>query len=90
MVQSAMGIKQGSNIQGSTGFAVGITDSTDENVKAACYHGQGVSVGVAAGRQLFIGDKKQVLPAVFNLASFNLTLNALSNAATPTETPWPW
>lgn len=75
----SMGLLNNKEDSGSIGFTVGIKDSTDEeSIKAACYYGEGVSVGISLDGIIFIGDKKAPLPHDFNFDGFTMKLTVLS------------
>ncbi|KKM97873.1 hypothetical protein LCGC14_1163670 [marine sediment metagenome] len=64
---------------GSVGFTVGIKDETDpESIKAACYYGQGVSVGISTQGTMFIAEKEVQLPPAFDYQKFELQLEVSS------------
>jgi phosphodiesterase/alkaline phosphatase D-like protein len=58
--------------EGIAGFILGINDSLDNDVKAACYYGKGLSVAVSTTGYLLIGDQKVNLPAGFKYDSIEL------------------
>ncbi|HXI00396.1 MAG TPA: alkaline phosphatase D family protein [Sphingobacteriaceae bacterium] len=74
-ISSDMGIKSSRlKNDGSAGFRIGIKDALDNDVKAACYYGKGISTGVSAKGYLFIGDKKLNFPLGFDLSAIKLKL----------------
>jgi len=62
------------NKTGSAGFCIGVKDELDPDVKAACYFGQGLNVGINTQGILFIADQTKALPANFNFSDFNLSV----------------
>lgn len=58
--------------EGTMGFSLGVNDSEDPGVKAACYFGTGVNLGVRTEGILFIEDKTSALPADFSWEKFYL------------------
>lgn len=85
-MQSAMGINNDFPAKGSTGFCVGIVDTTDESYKSGCYYGDGVQVGITTEGELFIGDKKQAALAGFSLAAFTLSVTCITTGDESTIT----
>ncbi len=78
-ISTQMGLLASKNKKGSAGFTVGIKDVTDpDSAKAACYYGQGLSIGVSLEGVLFLGDQKIPLPEGFNFESFSLTAHSKS------------
>jgi alkaline phosphatase D len=61
---------------GSAGFAIGVTDELDPDVKAACYYGKGLHAGISTGGKLFIGTQTVSLPQDFDYSAFTLRLEA--------------
>ncbi len=57
---------------GSVGFSLGVKDSIDADVKAACYYGKGLDIGVSTTDGIFIGNKKTELPVGFSFSEFEL------------------
>ena len=77
-----LGLLEDKGNKGAVGFAVGIKDNTDpESVKAACYFGKGVSVGVNLNGEIYIDDKKAELPNGFGFQKFSLKLEGRNNGS---------
>lgn len=62
------------NVPGSAGFLVGIKDTEDPDVRAACYFGKGIPAGVSIKGYAFLADKRVELPEQFDFDEFNITL----------------
>ncbi|WP_434035924.1 alkaline phosphatase D family protein [Formosa sp. 4Alg 33] len=74
-----MGLLNKNENIGSAGFSVGIKDDTDpESIKAACYFGKGISMGVSLDGKLFVAEKTVQLPAGFDYQKFVLHLEVSS------------
>ena len=77
-----LGLLEDKGNKGAVGFAVGIKDNTDpESVKAACYFGKGVSVGVNLNGEIYIDDKKAKIPNGFGFQKFSLKLEGRNNGS---------
>ncbi|CAM3362789.1 alkaline phosphatase D family protein [Zobellia roscoffensis] len=75
VLKSNLGLLQDKGKKGGVGFSVGIKDFTDpKSVKAACYFGKGISVGVNLDREIYIDKKKETLPKEFDFKNFTLQL----------------
>lgn len=75
-----LGLLENKNNKGAVGFAVGIKDYTDpESVKAACYFGKGVSVGIGLNSEIYIGNKKATMSNGFSFQKFSLKLEGRNN-----------
>ncbi|MBN1482594.1 alkaline phosphatase D family protein [candidate division KSB1 bacterium] len=61
------------------GLRLGIWDEEDQDVRALCYHGHGLDVGVSSERQLVLGPAKMDLPANFDVTDFTLKVTASSS-----------
>lgn len=68
-------------VAGTCGFAIGITDTTDNDIRSLCYYGKGLNAGVSAKGFLFIGEKQSPLPKDFSFDSFNLMVEGMSNSS---------
>ncbi len=64
---------------GSAGFRVAIVDQYDEDIKAACYFGEGINAGISTDGYIFIGDKKVTLPNAVSFDKLNLKINIVSS-----------
>ncbi len=60
--------------KGYAGFAFGLKDDTDNDVRSVCYFGKGTIAGIQADGQIFIGDKSVTLPESFEYADLTLDL----------------
>lgn len=79
-IKSKLGLLGNNATKGSIGFTVGIQDSTDsQSVKAACYFGEGLAVGISLEGKLFAGDKEVILPDGFDFSEFELQLDTTPN-----------
>ncbi len=58
--------------EGTVGFSLGVNDKEDPDVRAACYFGRGLNLGLRTGGVLFIEDQTAGLPANFNWERFHL------------------
>jgi hypothetical protein len=61
---------------GSVGFAVGVKAKEDDDIRTACYFGNGMQAGVSTEGFAFVGQKQLPLPEGFNWEKFSLVLNA--------------
>jgi hypothetical protein len=61
------------------GFAFGLKDDTDNDVRSVCYFGKGTIAGIQADGQIFIGDKSANLPESFDDADLTLDLTVTRN-----------
>ncbi|WKX75655.1 alkaline phosphatase D family protein [Zobellia laminariae] len=74
------GLLEDKGKKGGVGFSVGIKDNTDPNsVKAACYFGKGVSVGVNLKGEIYIDKKREALPYGFDFGNVSLQLKGHNN-----------
>ncbi|SHJ69861.1 PhoD-like phosphatase [Pseudozobellia thermophila] len=70
-----LGLLENKGHTGGVGFALGIRDHTDPtSVKAACYFGKGISIGVNLEGDLYIDDRKETLPIGFDFDNFYLQM----------------
>ncbi|WP_289064065.1 alkaline phosphatase D family protein [uncultured Zobellia sp.] len=77
MLSGNLGLLQNKGGKGGVGFSVGIKDYTDPNsVKAACYFGKGISVGINLEGEIYIDKQKEKLPEGFGFQNFSLQLKA--------------
>ncbi len=60
--------------KGYAGFAFGLKDDTDNDVRSVCYFGKGTIAGIRADGQIFIGNKSVNLPESFEYADLTLDL----------------
>lgn len=58
--------------EGTIGFSLGVNDREDPDVKAACYFGTGVNLGIRTEGVLFIEDQTAALPADFSWKKFHI------------------
>ena len=82
IVSATMGLMQETSEtgrDGSAGFSIGIKDSLDPDVKAACYFGKGINAGVSTKGSLFMADKSEALPRDFDFSEFTLTVSGTSS-----------
>ncbi len=56
--------------EGTIGFSLGVIDREDPDVRAACYFGRGLNLGVRTEGVLFIEDQTAGLPADFSWEKF--------------------
>jgi hypothetical protein len=71
-----LGLLDLKNGVGSVGFSIGIKDLTDPiNIKAACFTGKGIQVGIDLNNQLFVADVKTSLPTGFDFKKFSLEVD---------------
>ncbi|WP_149275539.1 alkaline phosphatase D family protein [Pareuzebyella sediminis] len=83
VVEGELGLKDTYIGVTTTGFALGIKDTTDpDSVKAACYFGKGVSIGISTDGTLFIDEKTTTLPKGFNRKGFSLKVLGSSDGST--------
>lgn len=69
-----MGLVDAAQRGGRVGFLLGIRDEVDDDVRAACYFGEGLPAGIDLGsNELFIGEQRVPLPADFNAQQFTLS-----------------
>ncbi|MBT9189478.1 alkaline phosphatase D family protein [Zobellia russellii] len=77
MLSGNLGLLQNKGSKGGVGFSVGIKDYTDsKSVKAACYFGKGISVGINLEGEIYIDKQKEKLPEGFGFQNFSLQLKA--------------
>ena len=69
-----MGLLNEGSVISSSGFRIGINDPEDDDVKPACYFGNGTNAGIRTDKQLFIEQKTISLPNEFDLKDFVLSL----------------
>ncbi|MDO6518049.1 alkaline phosphatase D family protein [Zobellia uliginosa] len=80
-ISGNLGLLENKGNKGGAGFAVGIKDRTDpDSVKAACYFGKGISVGVTLEGKAYIDEKMETLPSGFNFDNFLLELKGKHKA----------
>lgn len=60
--------------EGYAGFAFGLKDETDNDMRSVCYFGKGIIAGIQADGQIFIGDKAATLPESFEYEDLTLDL----------------
>jgi hypothetical protein len=70
------GLQEKGETPGSVGFAIGVKAKEDDNIRAACYFGNGAQAGINTGGFAFIGQKQLALPEDFNWEKFRIELNA--------------
>ncbi len=58
--------------EGTVGFSIGVKDDEDPDVKAACYFGKGLNLGVRTNGVLFIEDQTVSFPADFSWEKFHI------------------
>ncbi len=75
-------LSQHHSANGSAGFCIGVKDKVDNNVKSACYFGNGINAGVSLQGELFIGSSSRPLPNNFDFTNFNLSINGTSSNST--------
>jgi alkaline phosphatase D len=61
------GILEKSETTGSAGVRIGVFDAEDPDVRAACYFGRGIDMGISTEGHLFIENRKHPLPENFDL-----------------------
>jgi len=71
-----MGLLEPGEIVSSAGLRIGIFDSEDADVRAACYFGKGINLGVTTDYELFIEKSSSKLPEDFNFYNFTLQVEA--------------
>lgn len=57
-------------VPGSAGFLIGINDKEDSDVRASCYFGKGINVGVSLKGFAFLNEEKLKLPDDFDFSDF--------------------
>ena len=60
--------------KGYAGFAFGLKDDTDNDMRSVCYFGKGTLAGIRADGQIFIGEKSVTLPESFVYSDLTLNL----------------
>lgn len=60
--------------KGYAGFAFGLKNETDNELRSVCYFGKGTIAGIQADGQIFIGDESAGLPPSFDYAGMTLDL----------------
>ncbi len=68
------GLLDRGDLEGTVGFSLGVKDSEDPDIRAACYHGRGLNLGVRTEGVLFIEDQTVSLPADFDWGNFHIRL----------------
>jgi len=58
--------------EGTVGLSIGVKDQEDPDVKAACYFGKGLNLGLRTEGVMFLGDLTLPLPDDFNWEKFQL------------------
>lgn len=71
--------KSATNKGGSAGFAIGLKDDVDMDVKSLCYFGKGLHAGISTKGSLFIGNQSAPVPENFNYADFKLSVKGGKN-----------
>jgi len=71
-----MGLLKPGEIVSSAGLRIGIFDSEDADVRASCYFGKGINLGVTTDYKLFIEKSSANLPDDFNYEEFILQIDA--------------
>ncbi|MCM5662737.1 alkaline phosphatase D family protein [Galbibacter mesophilus] len=83
-MQASLGLKNVSE-EGIVGFSLGVQDKTDpSSIKAACYHGEGLFVGVSTSGKAILGEKEIKLPNDFSFERFTIKIE-VSNANSRTK-----
>ena len=72
--QVRLGSLDNADTKGYAGFAFGLKDDTDNDMRSVCYFGKGTLAGIQADGQIFIGDKSVTLPKSFVCADLTLDL----------------
>ncbi len=84
-IKTLLGIESSSLAKtGMAGFLLGITDSLDNDVKAACYYGKGYPVAISSAGFLLLGEQKTPLPTAFRYEHIEFECSVKRNA-TATE-----
>ncbi len=69
----------GSDTGAYAGFAFGLNDPTDNDVRSVCYFGKGTIAGIRTDRQIFVGEKSIDLPESFDDTDVTLDLTVYRN-----------
>jgi hypothetical protein len=72
--QVSLGSLAGDGPSGYAGFAFGLKDETDNDIRSVCYFGKGTIAGIKADGQIFIGDKSVTLPESVDYSDLTLDL----------------
>ena len=72
--QVRLGSLTGENSNGYAGFAFGLKDDTDDDLRSVCYFGKGTVAGIQADGTIFIGDKSAALPESFEWTELTLDM----------------
>ena len=82
LLSGDLGLLEDKGNKGGVGFAVGIKDNTDsDSVKAACYFGKGISVGINLNGKIYIDNKIAELPNGFGFQKFSLKLEGRNDGS---------
>ena len=61
--------------EGTVGLSLGVKDPEDKDIKAACYFGKGIDLGLRTDGYIFIEDQTKALPEDFNWEKFRLEVS---------------
>jgi alkaline phosphatase D len=78
-VSVKVGLTSEGDTPGSAGLLVGVHDREDPDVRAACYFGKGIQVGVSLRGFAFLNDERAELPGEFDFSDFEITVRGSDN-----------
>ncbi len=62
------------DVPGSAGLLIGMHDTEDPDVRAACYFGGGIKAGISLNGFAFLKDQKTELPKDFDFSEFEISV----------------
>lgn len=72
-ISTSLGVEAyGAKNTGSAGLSLGVKDNFDDDVKAACYYGNGFNIAISTAGFLVVGNQKMALPKGFNYDDIEL------------------
>jgi len=73
-LSATMGFSDPGGKPGSGGFALGLQDDTDDDIRSLAYCGSGLNAGVDTDLKIFLGEEMKALPEGFDLSAFTLVV----------------
>ncbi len=70
------------DVPGSAGFLIGVHDEEDPDIRAACYHGEGIKAGVSMNGFAFLNEERVKLSEGFDFSTFRILVQGNNNRLT--------